>query len=79
MALRFACISKNKTNPAYEGARIGAGRVAERLGASVDHYTPGIPDDIDQQEGLLRHALDSAPRCDPDFARPSECFRRDIA
>ncbi|MDA0655478.1 MAG: substrate-binding domain-containing protein, partial [Proteobacteria bacterium] len=58
---RFCCISKNKTNPAYEGARIGASRVAERLGCEIVSVTPDTPDDAQEQEALLIEALHSSP------------------
>ena len=37
---RLAVFTKNRTNPAYEGARLGADRLADRLGCSVTHYVP---------------------------------------
>tara|TARA_B100000676_G_C17902075_1_gene745159 strand:- start:22 stop:909 length:888 start_codon:yes stop_codon:yes gene_type:complete len=61
VTLRFACLSKNNTNPAYEGARIGASLVAERLGAKVTHYVPENPDDVAQQAELLQKAIASLP------------------
>lgn len=61
MPLRFACISKNNTNPAYAGARIGASRVAERLGAEITHYVPETPDNIPEQVKLLKEAAASSP------------------
>lgn len=61
MPLRFACISKNNTNPAYEGARIGASRVAERLGAEITHFVPDTPDNIPEQVSLLQQAVAESP------------------
>jgi ribose transport system substrate-binding protein len=58
---RLCCISKNKTNPAYEGARIGAARVAKKLGCEIVNFTPNTPDDPQEQEALLIEALHSAP------------------
>ncbi|SDJ24935.1 hypothetical protein [Aliiruegeria lutimaris] len=46
------CITKNGTNPAYEGARIGARRVAEAAGYEMTSLYPERPDD----------AVASAPR-----------------
>ncbi len=37
---RIAVFTKNRTNPAYEAARLGADRTAARLGAITVHYVP---------------------------------------
>lgn len=58
---RLCCLTKNRSNPAYEGARIGGGRLAESLGCEFLNFVPDIPDDIDQQNALLLEALDSSP------------------
>lgn len=60
-AFRIAAITKNKTNPAYTGARIGAARVAARFGGVVESFTPDIPDDVDQQRALIEAAIESEP------------------
>ena len=38
--------TKNRENPAYVAARLGADRVAARMGARVTHYVPVVPDQI---------------------------------
>jgi ribose transport system substrate-binding protein len=43
---RLCCLTKNKTNPAYLGAQIGAARRARRLGHELVGYAPDIPDDV---------------------------------
>ena len=58
---RLCCLTKNKTNPAYEGARIGAGRLAKELGCKLIIYTPDVPDDIREQEAHLVEALRLKP------------------
>ena len=55
------CITKNGTNPAYEGARVGARRIAEREGARLTSSWPEKPDDPEEQEMLLRHPLLQQP------------------
>ena len=45
MPPRIAVFTKNRTNPAYEAARLGADRVAERFGATTTHYVPDVPDE----------------------------------
>lgn len=57
----IAVFTKNRSNPAYEAARIGAERAATRLGARVEHYVPDIPDDADQQSTLVSQALERKP------------------
>jgi len=60
-APRLAVFTKNRSNPAYEAARIGAERAAARLGATVDHFVPESPDDTDQQIALVHAALARRP------------------
>lgn len=58
---RLCCLTKNKTNPAYEGARIGADRLAASLGSEVMHFTPDVPDDLSEQEAHLDEVLRIKP------------------
>ena len=58
---RIAVFTKNRTNPAYEAARLGADRVAARLGASTVHYVPERPDDILEQIALIERAVAERP------------------
>jgi len=58
---QLVCITKNGTNPAYQGARIGARRVAEAAGHSVTSYFPQKPDDVSEQIELLKDALATQP------------------
>ncbi len=57
----IAVFTKNRSNPAYEAARIGADRAAARLGARIEHYVPDLPDDPDQQSALVKQALERKP------------------
>jgi ribose transport system substrate-binding protein len=61
MSPRIAVFTKNRTNPAYEAARLGADRVAARLGASTVHYVPEQPDDVDEQIALIARAIAQRP------------------
>lgn len=56
-ACRLAVFTKNRTNPAYTGARLGADRLAQRLGCVVTHYVPEQPDAVDEQRALLLRAV----------------------
>jgi ribose transport system substrate-binding protein len=51
---RLVTMTKNRKNPAYVGARLGADRVAARHGCVLTHAVPDKPDDIDEQHALLR-------------------------
>lgn len=53
---RLAVVTKNRTNPAYGGALIGATRIADRHGATIDYYAPETPDSIPEQIALLEQA-----------------------
>jgi ribose transport system substrate-binding protein len=57
----IAVFTKNRTNPAYAAARIGAERAAERHGAQVAHYVPEKPDDVDEQTALVERAIAEHP------------------
>jgi len=59
--VRIAVFTKNRTNPAYEAARIGADRTAKRLGASTIHYVPERPDDVAEQIALIARAIAQRP------------------
>lgn len=61
MTFQLAVLTKNRTNPAYGAARLGADRVAARLGAATTHYVPDIPDDIEQQKALIAEAVATRP------------------
>jgi ribose transport system substrate-binding protein len=54
---RLAVVTKNRTNPAYGGALVGAKRSAARHGASLDYFAPETPDDIDEQAALLEKVI----------------------
>ena len=57
----IAVFTKNRSNPAYEGARIGADRVAAAHGARTVHYVPEKPDDVDEQIALVARAIKTLP------------------
>ncbi len=61
MSPRIAVFTKNRTNPAYEAARIGADRAATRLGASTLHYVPEQPDNVREQIALIERAITERP------------------
>lgn len=56
-----AVFTKNRSNPAYAAARLGADRTAQRLGARTAHYVPEKPDDVEEQIALIDAALATRP------------------
>jgi ribose transport system substrate-binding protein len=61
LSRKLCCITKNNTNPAYEGARIGVSRIAALTNFDVHHLVPNIPDDISQQMQLIEDAIAMRP------------------
>lgn len=57
----LAMFTKNHLNPAYAAARMGADRVAARIGARTVHYVPDIPDHAGQQQALVVQAIAARP------------------
>jgi ribose transport system substrate-binding protein len=55
--MKIAVFTKNRTNPAYEAARLGADRAARRLGAQTVHFVPERGDDPAEQSALIDRAL----------------------
>lgn len=55
--MKLAVFTKNRTNPAYHGARLGAQRAAAAHNAQAVHYVPEIPDNPEQQSALIAEAL----------------------
>jgi ribose transport system substrate-binding protein len=58
---RIAVFTKNRSNPAYDAARLGADRVAARFGASTVHYVPDEPDSVPEQVALIERAVAERP------------------
>jgi ribose transport system substrate-binding protein len=57
----IAVFTKNRTNPAYAGARLAADRTAARLGVRTRHYVPERPDDVAEQIALIDRAIGERP------------------
>ncbi|MGH6693016.1 MAG: sugar ABC transporter substrate-binding protein [Gammaproteobacteria bacterium] len=57
----IAVFTKNRTNPAYTAARLGAERTAARHGARVVHYVPERPDNVEDQVALVEQAIAGRP------------------
>lgn len=56
--MRLAVFTKNRSNPAYEAARLGAERAAKPfVGTVLRHFVPDTPDDPAQQSELVHEAL----------------------
>ncbi len=59
--MKLAVFTKNRSNPAYGAARLGADRAAAQWGAEVRHYVPDTPDDPVEQSALIERALAESP------------------
>jgi len=59
--MQLAVFTKNRSNPAYTAARLGADRVAHAMGAQVTHYVPDTPDNALEQLALIDEALKAKP------------------
>ncbi|MFA5914586.1 MAG: sugar ABC transporter substrate-binding protein [Burkholderiales bacterium] len=59
--MKLAVFTKNRSNPAYAAARLGADRAAARLGAHTVHYVPERSDDPVEQSALIEQALAQDP------------------
>lgn len=59
--MRIAVFTKNRSNPAYDAARMGADRVAARFGARTQHFVPVKGDDPDEQDALVDQAIALGP------------------
>ncbi len=57
----IAVFTKNRSNPAYDAARLGADRTAARNGARTIHFVPVKPDDIEEQIALVDQAIAARP------------------
>ena len=57
----LAIFTKNRSNPAYAAARLGAERSAQRLGARTVQFVPQKPDDVDEQIALIDAAIAERP------------------
>ena len=57
----IAVFTKNRTNPAYAAARLGADRTAQAFGVETRHYVPNKPDDVEEQIALIDKALGERP------------------
>jgi ribose transport system substrate-binding protein len=75
--VRIGIFTKNRTNPAYAAARLGAARTAARFAAGTVDFVPETPDDADQQSRLIDEAL--ALRVDAMVIAPVHPTRIDAA
>lgn len=57
----IAVFTKNRINPAYRAARIGAARTAAASGARTVDYVPQRPDNVEEQIALLDQAIRDRP------------------
>ncbi len=75
----LAMFTKNRENPAYTAARLGAERVAARLGARVTQYVPVVPDHAGEQQALVDEAISARPDAVLFVATDAEAMMPSIA
>lgn len=61
VAADIVVILKNRVNPAYGGALVGAYRAADRFGLTLRAAAPATADDIDEQRTLISGAIAARP------------------
>lgn len=57
----LAMFTKNRENPAYAAARMGADRVAARFDARITHYVPVVADNVAEQQAFVDQAITTPP------------------
>ena len=57
----IAVFTKNLTNPAYEAFRIASDQIARTTGATVVHYVPKQPDNVDEQKAMVDQVIKDRP------------------
>lgn len=57
----LAMFTKNRENPAYTAARLGAERVAASMNARITHYVPMVPDSATEQQAFVDQAITTKP------------------
>jgi ribose transport system substrate-binding protein len=77
--MRLAVFTKNRTNPAYGAARLGAERAAAVSGDEVLHFVPQTGDDPEEQSALIDEALALQPRPDAFVLSPVHASKVDPA
>ena len=60
-AFHIAVLTKNRTNPAYVGARLGVDRFVASYGGHATHLVPEKPDNIEEQIALIGQAIALSP------------------
>lgn len=77
--MRLAVFTKNRTNPAYGAARLGAERAAAMFNDEVLHFVPDRPDDPEEQSALIDRALALDTRPDAVLISPVHPTKVDAA
>jgi len=59
--MTIAVFTKNLTNPAYEAFRIASDQIARTTGATVVHFVPKQPDNVDEQKAMVEQVIKDRP------------------
>jgi ribose transport system substrate-binding protein len=59
--MTIAVFTKNSTNPAYAAFRLAADKVGQATGATIKHFVPKQPDNVDEQKAMVDEVLKQHP------------------
>jgi ribose transport system substrate-binding protein len=59
--MTIAVFTKNSTNPAYEAFRMAADQIARTTGATIVHFVPKQPDNVDEQKAMVEQVIKDKP------------------
>lgn len=62
MTADIVVVMKNRLNPAYGGALVGARRAAARFGLTLADTAPALADDVEEQRALMAETIQARPR-----------------
>lgn len=62
MTADIVVVMKNRLNPAYGGALVGARKAAARFGLSLADTAPALADDVEEQRALMAATIAARPR-----------------
>lgn len=62
MTAAIVVVMKNRLNPAYGGALVGARKAAARFGLTLADTAPALADDVEEQRALMAETIAARPR-----------------
>ncbi|MCX7361321.1 MAG: sugar ABC transporter substrate-binding protein, partial [Alphaproteobacteria bacterium] len=62
MTADIVVVMKNRLNPAYGGALVGARKAAARFGLTLADTAPALADDVEEQRALMAETIAARPK-----------------